>query len=105
MKTSIKALGAALALTVAASAPAFANGSAISEAGLPQVLQNDASYSNVQVSGFTGVNGATFTAAMDDPSDAGRPLNLQEGNETTVFGFRGIQQAPSYVIEHSPFTR
>lgn len=95
----MKTLISAIALTLAASAPAFAGDSVASDAGIALALQDGGSYSAVQVSGFTGVG--EFSPAMDTAREGGKALVLQNDANIDTFGFRGIQEAPSYTIVHN----
>lgn len=80
----MKTLIAALALTVAASAPAFADAS---EGGLGTVFSQP-SY-NAQVSGFVGTT--EFRPAMGDVSEGGLGLVFsQPSYDAQVSGFTGI---------------
>ena len=92
----MKTIIAALALSVAASTAAFAGVDEPRDAGIALVLQHEAAASGVQVSGFTGVG--EFMPASDTPREGGLPLVSQGDYNQNVFGFTGIQEAPSYII-------
>lgn len=100
----MKTLIAAIALTLAASGAAHAQGNAITEAGVPAVLsmsQNDTGFSTN--SGFVATNGA---AQIDtyDPRSGGKPAALkgeQSGFSTNgSFGFTsGADKSVNYDLE------
>lgn len=87
----MKTLIAALALTVAAAAPAFAFDSEVAANGIGASLVQP-SYDAVQVSGFTGIaDGAEIST--DRPEDGGLPYTLQHNanfSNVQVSGFTGI---------------
>ena len=80
----MKTLITALALTIAASAPAFAD---VQDGGFGQIFQNEAT-SNVQVSGFVGTS--EFRPAMGDVSEGGAPLVIKAADNAQISGFTGI---------------
>ena len=79
----MKTLIAALALSVAVSAPAFAD---VSEGGLGTIFTNNAS--NVQVSGFVGTS--ELRPAIGDVSEGGAPLVINAADNAQISGFTGI---------------
>ena len=84
----MKTLIAALALTIAASAPALA-GEGFGAHEQRAIAQAN-SY-EVATFGFTGVASGEFRTANSQPSEAGLPYALQEGHAGgNTFGFTGI---------------
>jgi len=101
----MKTLIAALALTLAASAPALAFDPYDAQSGgIAQI--NQVEKGSVNTFGFRGLQApSTHVIDMDalDARSAGSPLVGRDGMEVSTFGFRGVVAPSTFEIDHNAY--